>query len=61
MEKTYWGVNSPSYLENEAGYHRTIGGLLGAENQVHLLIANRINNGEKREDILAEYGIDSDN
>lgn len=63
MEKTYWGgtltYNGIPVAANEVGYHRSIGGLLGAENQVHLLIANRINNGEKKEDILAEYGIDS--
>lgn len=57
MEKTYWGENSPLDLENEARYHRSLRGLLGDENQVHLLITNRIDNGEKKEDILAEYGI----
>lgn len=64
MEETYWGgtlynnvVEKIPVAANEARYHRSIGGLLGAENQVHLLIANRINNGEKKEDILAEYGI----
>lgn len=61
MEETYWGgtltYNDIPVTANEARYHRSIGGLLGAENQVHLLIANRINNGEKKEDILAEYGI----
>lgn len=57
MEKTYWGETSPLDLENVAGYHRTLRGLLGDENQVHLLIANRIKAGEKKEDVLAEYGI----
>ena len=61
MENTYWGgtleYNKIPVTANEARYHRSIGGLLGDENQVHLLISNRINAGEKKEDILAEYGI----
>lgn len=61
MKGTYWGgtleYNKIPVAANEARYHRSIGGLLGDENQVHLLISNRINAGERKEDILAEYGI----
>lgn len=53
-EKSIFGGEQE--FESELTYHYNLSGLLKDRNTYHLLISARINDGEEREKVLADYG-----
>lgn len=51
---TYWGETS--YGKNGLGYHRTFSGLMRDRHAQHFVIAYRIEHGEDKREVLADFG-----